>query len=114
MRAARPPLPEPQRASSCSPHPSLLTLPTQYTAEKIYAINEHGLYRPPSSLDDAARLAQDEEIFQRTRLVNCGFFMQIILGDYVGAILGLVRDGRSWRLKILDVRASMLLCSARG
>ena len=28
--------------------------------------------------------------------------MQIILGDYVGAILGLVRDGESWRLKILD------------
>lgn len=27
--------------------------------------------------------------------------MQIILGDYVGAILGLVRDGYSWRLKIL-------------
>lgn len=28
--------------------------------------------------------------------------MQIILGDYVGAILGLVRDGYSWRLKILE------------
>lgn len=29
--------------------------------------------------------------------------MQIILGDYVGAILGLVRDGLSWRLNPLEV-----------
>lgn len=47
--------------------------------------------------------AQDEEIFQRARLVNCGYFMHIILGDYVGAILGLVRDGSSWRLDPLMV-----------
>ncbi|KIP05732.1 hypothetical protein PHLGIDRAFT_91744, partial [Phlebiopsis gigantea 11061_1 CR5-6] len=73
-----------------------------YTADKIYAINESGTYRPPRELTAEARLAQDEEIFQRARLVNCGFFMQVILGDYVGAILGLVRDGHSWRLKILD------------
>lgn len=30
--------------------------------------------------------------------------MQVILGDYVGAILGLVRDGLSWRLDPLGVR----------
>jgi linoleate 10R-lipoxygenase len=30
--------------------------------------------------------------------------MQIILGDYVGAILGLVRDGRAWRLNPREVR----------
>lgn len=29
--------------------------------------------------------------------------MQIILGDYVGAILGLVRDGNAWRLDPLQV-----------
>lgn len=27
--------------------------------------------------------------------------MKVILGDYVGAILGLVRDGRDWRLDTL-------------
>lgn len=32
--------------------------------------------------------------------------MQIILGDYVGAILGLVRDGHSWRLPVLEVISS--------
>ncbi|TEB25040.1 heme peroxidase [Coprinellus micaceus] len=51
--------------------------------------------------------AQDEEIFQRARLVNCGYFMHIILGDYVGAILGLVRDGSSWRLDpLMPIRNS--------
>lgn len=36
-------------------------------------------------------------------MVNTAFFMQIILADYVGAILGLVRDGLTWRLDPLAV-----------
>ena len=54
-------------------------------------------------MDETTRMKQDDEIFERTRLVNCGFFMQVILGDYVGAILGLVRDGLDWRLDPLAV-----------
>lgn len=84
---------------------------SQYIAEKILAINERNTYHAPDKLSDADRHSQDEELFQRARLVNCGFFMQIILGDYVGAILGLVRDGYSWRLKILDVRSPILSLS---
>ncbi|TDL18559.1 heme peroxidase [Rickenella mellea] len=38
----------------------------------------------------------------RARLVNCGFFIQVILSDYIGAIWGLVRDGLSWRLDPLS------------
>ena len=49
-------------------------------------------------MSEEDREAQDDEIFARARLVNCGWFMRVILGDYVGAILGLVRDGLSWRL----------------
>lgn len=45
----------------------------------------------------SALQAQDDEIFERARLVNCAFFMQVILRDYVGGILGLVRDGSTWR-----------------
>ena len=56
---------------------------------------------PPSDKD--LRNAQDEEIFQRARLVNTAYFMQVILRDYVGAILGLARDGSSWRLDPLAV-----------
>ncbi|KAL1717727.1 heme peroxidase [Schizophyllum commune] len=71
-----------------------------HIAQRILDINEKGKYRSINSLgnDDDARKAQDDEIFHRARLVNCGFFMQVILADYVGAILGLVRDGLPWRL----------------
>ncbi|KDQ52925.1 hypothetical protein JAAARDRAFT_162433 [Jaapia argillacea MUCL 33604] len=73
-----------------------------YVAEKLLAINEKGTYKDPASLSGDALAAQDEEIFQRTRLVNSGFFVQAIFADYVGAILGLVRDGLTWRLNPLD------------
>lgn len=36
-------------------------------------------------------------------MVNTAFFMQVILADYVGSILGLVRDGLTWRLDPLAV-----------
>ncbi|KAJ6567751.1 heme peroxidase [Mycena vulgaris] len=79
----------------------LLSRNHNYTAQKILEINEHGAYKRKFE-NDAHRLAQDDEIFNRARLVNCGYFMQIILGDYVGAILNLVRDGYSWRLDPLS------------
>ncbi|TRM59046.1 heme peroxidase [Schizophyllum amplum] len=67
-------------------------------AQRILDINEKGKYKAPALLSEEARRKQDDEIFHRARLVNCGFFMQVILADYVGAILGLVRDGLTWRL----------------
>jgi linoleate 10R-lipoxygenase len=72
-------------------------------AEKILSINENGNLKNPPPTDSHARDAQDEEIFQRARLVNTGLFMQVILRDYVGAILGLARDGSPWRLDPLMV-----------
>jgi linoleate 10R-lipoxygenase len=69
-----------------------------YVAEKILSINENGNLKNPPPADPPARVAQDEEIFQRARLVNTGYFVQVILRDYVGAILGLARDGSPWRL----------------
>ncbi|KAF7300861.1 Heme peroxidase [Mycena kentingensis (nom. inval.)] len=59
-----------------------------YIAENLLRINERGKWRDPASLDEAARLAQDEEIFQISRLVNCGHFMSFIVNDYVAAFLG--------------------------
>jgi linoleate 10R-lipoxygenase len=72
-------------------------------AEKILCINENGNLKNPPPTDSHAREAQDEEIFQRARLVNTALFVQLILRDYVGAILGLARDGSSWRLDPLMV-----------
>ncbi|KII85619.1 hypothetical protein PLICRDRAFT_56845 [Plicaturopsis crispa FD-325 SS-3] len=75
-----------------------------YIAQKIRDINERGNFDTPGVKDT---MAQDDEIFHRSRLVNTGFFMQTILGDYVGAILGLVRDGLAWRLRPLETMRQM-------
>jgi prostaglandin-endoperoxide synthase 2 len=75
-----------------------------YAADKILSINENGNLFPLADLKSkgaAAIQSQDEELFQRARLVNTGLFMQCIFGDYVGAILGLVRDNNTWRLNPL-------------
>jgi prostaglandin-endoperoxide synthase 2 len=72
-------------------------------AQKILSINENRNLVDPPPKDENLLNAQDEEIFQRARLVNTAYFMQVILRDYVGAILGLARDGSSWRLDPLAV-----------
>ncbi|KAJ7049433.1 heme peroxidase [Mycena amicta] len=64
----------------------LLSRNHNYTAQKILEINENGTYKTEFK-SDIEKLAQDDEIFNRARLVNCGYFMQIIVGDYIGAIL---------------------------
>ncbi|KAI9456431.1 heme peroxidase, partial [Boletus coccyginus] len=69
-----------------------------YIAQKILDLNERGSFTHPLPDKKSSLLAQDDEIFHRARMVNTAFFMQIILADYVGGILGLVRDGLTWRL----------------
>jgi len=76
----------------------LLSRNHNYVAQKILDINERHNFSNPPPTDKTLRKAQDDEIFERARLVNCGMFVHIILGDYVGSVLGLVRDGFSWRL----------------
>ncbi|KAG8842829.1 hypothetical protein FRB96_004714 [Tulasnella sp. 330] len=74
-----------------------------YIATKLLQINERGTYRnPPPTDDPAALMNQDDEIFNKARLVNCGHFMNVILTDYIGAILGLPKTGNAWRLNPLD------------
>ncbi|KAF8443793.1 heme peroxidase [Boletus edulis BED1] len=69
-----------------------------YVAQKILALNEGGSFTSPPPDETAPLLAQDDEIFHRARLVNTTFFVRIVLADYAGCILGLVRDGLTWRL----------------
>ncbi|KAG9026836.1 hypothetical protein FRB95_008385 [Tulasnella sp. JGI-2019a] len=74
-----------------------------YIATKLLQINERGTYTdPPPSDDPAALMTQDDDIFNKARLVNCGHFMNVILTDYIGAILGLPKDGNTWRLDPLQ------------
>ncbi|KAJ7074134.1 linoleate diol synthase [Mycena amicta] len=69
-----------------------------YIAKRMYEINERGTYRDPTTLTDENRSAQDEELFQTARLVNCGWFGSVIFSDYFSAILGLGREGSRWSL----------------
>ncbi|KAH7870565.1 putative linoleate diol synthase [Lentinula edodes] len=69
-----------------------------YIAKKLFDINERKKYKDPSTLSGDALAAQDEELFQTARLVNCGWFGTVIFSDYVSCILGLVRQGSNWSL----------------
>ncbi|CDO73323.1 hypothetical protein BN946_scf185008.g86 [Trametes cinnabarina] len=75
-----------------------------YIAHKLLELNERGTYVDPNSIptSDPARadklLAQEEDIFQTARLINCGWFASVVFSDYFSAILGLVREGSNWAL----------------
>ncbi|CAE7063912.1 unnamed protein product [Rhizoctonia solani] len=73
-----------------------------YIAETILSINEQGKWKTPPPQTIEERAAQDEEIFQTARLINCGSFMSVILGDYVAGFLGLGRTGSSWAMQPFD------------
>ncbi|KLO17167.1 heme peroxidase [Schizopora paradoxa] len=72
-----------------------------YIAKRLLEINEFGSFADPSELDESKRKAQDDELYNRSRTINCGYFAQVVLGDYVGGILGLSRDGLPWRINPL-------------
>ncbi|KAL8280766.1 hypothetical protein RQP46_006770 [Phenoliferia psychrophenolica] len=49
-----------------------------FIAHKLFSINERGMFKPLSALDADAIAAQDEELFQTARLINCGFFANVV------------------------------------
>ncbi len=57
-----------------------IDLTIQYIAAKLLEINERGKYVDPETLSpdeptqNVKLLAQEEEIFQTARLINCGWF----------------------------------------
>lgn len=77
--------------------------------ERLLEINERGTYVDPDQLspdipaEKAQRLAQEEELFQTARLINCGWFGSVVFSDYFSCILGLVRDGNNWSLSPFGV-----------
>ncbi|KAI8996529.1 linoleate diol synthase [Trametes punicea] len=79
-----------------------------YIARKLLELNERGTYVDPDTIpqDDPQRtgklLAQEEDIFQTARLINCGWFASVVFSDYFSAILGLVREGSNWALDPFD------------
>ena len=77
--------------------------------ERLFEINERGTYVDPETLSrdipasKAKFLAQEEELFQTARLINCGWFGSVVFSDYFSCILGLVRDGSNWSLSPFGV-----------
>ncbi|KAG6817060.1 hypothetical protein H0H87_000238 [Tephrocybe sp. NHM501043] len=59
-----------------------------FIAKRLLKINERKRWADPVPTDPERLALQDEEIFQTAKLVNCGYFMSAILGDYVGGFLG--------------------------
>ncbi|KAJ7333372.1 heme peroxidase [Mycena albidolilacea] len=51
---------------------------------------------PPPVEDAEKRDAQDEQIFQTARLINCAHFVNIVITDYVGGIMGCTKWGGGW------------------
>ncbi|KAF8322372.1 heme peroxidase [Cantharellus anzutake] len=78
-----------------------------YIADLLLRINERGTWE-----QDISKLAptpqklkqQDHEIFNTARLINSSAYANVVLGDYLAAILGTVRDGSSWTLNIAGER----------
>jgi len=94
---------------------SVIDRHAQYIANKLLEINERATYVNPDdiSLEDPHRVkklaAQEEDIFQTARLINCQWFGSAIFSDYFSSILGLVRQGSTWSLNPFGVRSSLLV-----
>ncbi|KAF8192973.1 heme peroxidase [Pholiota molesta] len=55
----------------------------------------------PPPEDSLRRNKQDEEIFQIARLINCVHFVNIVITDYVGGIIGRTRGGGGWPMNAM-------------
>ncbi|KZT41589.1 heme peroxidase [Sistotremastrum suecicum HHB10207 ss-3] len=67
-----------------------------YIANRLLEENERGQWSNPPPLDKQARARQDEEIFQTARLINCLHFVNIVITDYVGGIMGVTKNQGGW------------------
>lgn len=75
-----------------------------FIVDNLFRENENGWYKSWDQLDDEQKKKQDEDLFHTAKLVNCGFFANVVLHDYLRAILGLTRSKSTW---VLDPRADV-------
>jgi hypothetical protein len=74
-----------------------------WIAEQLAAINEGGRFTEPSDKligdkKDAAWKKFDEDLFQTSRLVVNGLYINVILLDYLRTIVNLNRVNSTWTL----------------
>lgn len=75
-----------------------------YIAEQLAKINESGRFTKPDESNTKAYAKYDNELFQTSRLVTCGLYVNIVLKDYVRTILNINQTDSVWSL---DPRAEM-------
>ena len=71
-----------------------------HIAANLLSINEDGKYREWSTLSPDEQRWQDEDVFQVARHVNVATFAQVVLKDYVAAILNTPRANSQWSLDL--------------
>ncbi|RIA90433.1 heme peroxidase [Glomus cerebriforme] len=69
-----------------------------YIAQNLLEKNESGRFSITDPNDPKQLAKQDEDLFQTARLVNCGYYINVILHDYLRTILGLERTSGTWFL----------------
>ncbi|ROV93831.1 hypothetical protein VMCG_08781 [Cytospora schulzeri] len=77
-----------------------------YVVQELATINEHGRFSLPAGMTPEstgykeAQSKRDNDLFQTARLITCGLYVNIILGDYLRTILNLNDNSfdSDWRL----------------
>ncbi|GAA5948461.1 hypothetical protein JCM3765_004890, partial [Sporobolomyces pararoseus] len=69
-----------------------------WIVDTLQSINQNNKYKPWDQLEPEAKKRQDEDLFQTARLVNCGWFLQVIFGDYIRVILNVNQTSSTWAL----------------
>ncbi|GAA5857299.1 hypothetical protein JCM5353_001795, partial [Sporobolomyces roseus] len=69
-----------------------------WIVDTLVQINQNKKFKPFDSLSDEQKKQQDEDLFQTARLVNCGWFLQVIFGDYIRVILNVNQTDSTWVL----------------
>ncbi|BGP48804.1 hypothetical protein JCM10450v2_004680 [Rhodotorula kratochvilovae] len=69
-----------------------------WIARRLVEINEQDRYQPWESLSAEQKDAQDLDIFNTARNINCGWFVNVIFQDYIRTILNISRTDSTWSL----------------
>ncbi|GAA5936600.1 peroxidase/cytochrome P450 family protein [Sporobolomyces koalae] len=69
-----------------------------WIVDKLMEINQNDKFKPFDQLSDSQKKQQDEDLFQTARLVNCGWFLNVIFGDYIRVILNVNQTASTWAL----------------
>ncbi|KAF9465862.1 heme peroxidase [Collybia nuda] len=77
-----------------------------HIAQELLTRNEKGVWSNPPPVDPATRTKQDDEIFENACLINMRHFVNIVITDYVGGVMGMASRGGGWpgNAEVLHVR----------